>query len=655
MTRQATPSSPNRSEPADGAASRGTGPDTGKRRRRTAVVGWCLAFAAAMTVYAVTMAPGIVWHDAGDYQVRVARLTLRQPGDAVRVHPLFIVLGHGLGRLGIWDFAEAASVTSALGTAIAVANVWLLVWLLVRHPGAATVGAAACMLAHTIWQQGVQPQTYGWSLAAMSAILVTAVAYVQTRRPGYLVLALLAGGVGLSAHLMSQLVLVVLGVWIVWDVGRRRTPAWVVPAGLAAWIVGGALFWYVACLEYAGTHDVAATLKSALVGRWAGAVFNLQGLGQLAWRSALMFVLNFPTPVVLLAAWGLWRSRRLWPETPAAALLLATFALYVLFAVRYRVPNQNFFFTPVYLLTAVYVGVGVGAARWARRRAGILVLLALLAAVVPTYWAMMRVARAWEFPLRAGRKMHEVPYRDVYRYYLLPWQHTQTGPRQFVEKVFERLPAGAALFADSTTAPPLVYAQEVEGRRPDLLLVAQGTVPAYLPTKEAVRYWWTERNLLGELAATGRRVFVVSDQAGYMPKWMEEHTRREPFGPIYEVLAEIADADSASGQRTHVGINLQSMAHASRTVGARSTATTRRFTRSATYARPRAHSTESGHPNASAGAGTGEPGPRLSMFPYVPNRVTSLPAASNTMTQNRKTSGTRSRPKPSTSNRVVSQ
>jgi hypothetical protein len=543
MTRQAKAPCPDTPAPAVGNYA---------DRRGTAAVGWLLVFVAAMTLYAATMAPGIVWHDAGDYQVRVARLTLRQPGDAVRVHPFYIVLGHGLGRLGIWDFAKAASVASALGTALAVANVWLLVRLLVRNAGAAAVGALACMLAHTIWQQGVQPQTYGWSLAATSAVLVLTVVHLRTGRPSWLLLAFLAGGVGLSIHLMSQLVLVVLGAWVLWEVLRRRLPVWTAPAGLAAWVLGGVLFWLAAYLEYAATQDVVATLKSALVGRWAGAVFNVQGLGSLAWRSALMFVMNFPTPVVLLACYGLWRSRRLWPRTPTAMLLLATLVLYVLFAVRYRVPNQNFFFTPVYLLTAVYVGVGVGAARWARRRPAIIALLALLVAVVPTYVLMMRVARAREFPLRAGRPMHEVPYRDAYRYYLLPWQHTQTGPRRFVDEVFAQLPERAALFADSTTAPPLVYVQEVEGRRPDLLLATVGTLPAYLSAGEAAHYWGADRSLLDDLAAEGRRVFVVSDQPGYMPKWMEEHTRREPFGAVYEVLlpkGQTGDADSGARQR----------------------------------------------------------------------------------------------------------
>lgn len=536
MTGRATASAPEPHVPSD---------DAGGRTRRAAA-GWCLAFAVALALYAATMAPGLVWQDPGDYQVRTARLTLQQPGDAVRVHPFFIVLGHGLGRLGIWDFARAASVASALGTAVAVANVWLLVWLLVRHAGAATVSAAACMLAHTVWQTSVQPQTYGWSLATVSAMLVLALVYVRTDRPRWLVLMFLAGGVGLSIHLMSQLVLVVLGAWVMWEVIRRRMPAWVVPAGLAAWLLGGALFWYTAWLEYATTHDLAATLESALVGRWGGAVFNLQGLGTLVRRSALMFVLNFPTPVVLLAVWGLWRSRRLWPGSPAALLLLAVLFVYALFAVRYRVPNQNHFFTPVYMLTAVYIGVGVGAARWTRRWPAVLGLLVLLAAVVPTYVVMMRTARARGFPLRAGGRMHEIPYRDAYRYYLLPWQHTQTGPRRFVEEAFERLPERAALFADSTTAPPLVYVQEVEGRRPDILLATRGTLPAYLSEEETARYWHADRNLLDDLAAAGRRVFLVSDQAGYMPDWMEEHTRREPFGSIYEVLPKRPAPSSGS-------------------------------------------------------------------------------------------------------------
>ena len=503
---------------------------TAAAERRIAVAGWGLALAAALAVYGATMAPDLVWQDAGDYQWQAARMNLSRPGDAVRVHPFYVVVAHGLGRIGVWNYARGASVASAVGTALAVANVWLLVWLLMRRPWPATVAALVCMLAHTVWQQGVQPQTYGWSNAAMSGMLVLAVAHARTGRIRWLLVLALVGGVGLSVHLMSQLALAVLGVWVVWRMIRRDVPAWVLPAGLGLWLLGGGLFWYVVWGEVVRTGEIAAALESAFIGRWGSAVFNVTGLPRMLLRSVLMFVLNFPTLLVLLGFWGLWRSRRAWPRMPHAALLAAVLVVYVLFAVRYRVPNQNFFFTPVYVLAAVYIGVGVGSVTWARRPAAMAAILTAALLVVPAYWVMMRTARATGFNLKAGRPVRKIPYRDDYVYYLLPWQTGNDGARRFAEEALDSLPRGAVLFADSTSRPPLLCVQKLEGRRPDVRLVASDG----LSPETVARYWGSKEDLLAEFAAEGRRVFIVSDHPAYMPAWMAEHARRVPFGIVFE-------------------------------------------------------------------------------------------------------------------------
>jgi len=562
-------------------------PTTGPGARYGAA-GWLAALLAALALYGATLAPDLVWHDAGYYQWEAARLNLVRPGEAVRVHPLFLVVAHGLGRVGLWDYAKAASVASALGAGLAVANVWLVVWLLVRRAGPATVAALSAMLAHTVWQLAVQPQTYGWSNAATLGMLAAAVAYARGGRSRWLIVLLLVGGLGLSVHLMSQLALAVLGAWVLVRVVRGRTQAWAVAAGAAAWAVGGALFWYVAWLEYERTGDVRATAVSALLGDWGYAVFNVAGLPRMLLRSALMLVLNFPTPLVLVGAYGVWRSGRVlasaWlvegraaagvaagaadrssaggggsvagaeARPPGAAgsaekaaragrtmalLLGATLAVHVLFAARYRVPNQNFFFTPAYLLLAVYVGLGVHAAGWWARpwaRAAVVVVAAV--AVVPAYWAMAQAARAAGFNLKGEGEMHEVPYRDIYTYYLLPWQQGQAGPRRFAEESLAVLPPGAVLLPDTTTAAPLKCLRDVEGRRPDVVLVDPYDAK-FDPSLR--RYWRSEEDLLPALAAEGRRVFVASDQAGYAPRWVERYGCLVPRGPIFEVRPRPAE------------------------------------------------------------------------------------------------------------------
>ncbi len=496
-------------------------------------MGWFVALGVALVLYGLTIAPDLVWHDAGDYQWQAARMNLSRPGDTVRVHPFFVILSHVLGKVGLWNYAEAANVTSVIGTALLAANIWLIAYLIIRRLGAATIGFLSCLLAHTIWQQGVQAQTYGWSNAFMSAMIVVAICYIYTHRVRWLLLMFFLGGVGLSAHVMSQLVLVVLGIWVLFQVFRRRTPAWILPAGIVLWVVGGALFWYVVYLEFQRTGSVNQALVSAFVGKWSRSVFNVSGVPKMLLRSFMMLVLNFPTPIALLGIWGIWRSRRLLRGTPLAGLLGAMLALYTLFACRYQVPNQNFFFTPAYALVAVYIALGVHATGWCERKWALLVLVALTVSVAPTYWAMTHVARAWKVDLR-GRGKHErvIPYRDFYTYYLLPWQHVQTGPRRFAEEAIGSLPPDAVLIADSTTVPPLGYVRYIEGQRPDVLVMGTG----FDQQSPSVRnYWSSTHNLLPGLRAEGRRVFVVSGNPSYMPKWVSRYARVEPFGIIFEV------------------------------------------------------------------------------------------------------------------------
>ncbi|MBE3068692.1 MAG: hypothetical protein IMZ66_00490, partial [Planctomycetes bacterium] len=363
-------------------------------------------------------------------------------------------------------------------------------------------------------------------------MIAAAVVYAQTQRTRWLLAAFFIAGVGMGVHLMSQLAVPVLGVWMVTRILRGRTPAWALPAAAAAWLVGAAPFGYVVALEFMRTHDAWATAESALLGGWGGAVFNVRGVPQMLGRSVLMLVMNFPTPVALLGLWGAWRSRRLLEGTPMAALVGATAVLYILFAVRYRIQNQNYFFTPVYLLLAIYIGLGVAAVEWSRRAASTVLLVAATAVVVPAYWAMAEVARALEFNLSAGGEMHRIPYRDVYAYYLLPWQHTQTGARRFAEEVLAAVPRQAVLLPDTTTAPPLKCLHDVEGVRPDVLIVD----PYDAQFDESVRpYWRAEKSLLPQMRVLGRRVFVTSDQPAYVPAWVKKHGQLEPLGLAFEV------------------------------------------------------------------------------------------------------------------------
>lgn len=506
-------------------------PHAGRRPGPAGV--WLLGFAAALTLYVLTLLPNLAWQDSGEYQWSAAKLVWPptvespwcRPGEAVRVHPWFLVTARLVGA-GPWSAARAANLTSALSMALAVANVALLALLVTGRRRAALVAGLAMAVGHTVWTFGVMSEVLGWTAALVSAEMLCAWAWGRQGRTRWLVLLFLANGIAISNHMMAALSLIVWAGWVVVLCVRRKAPAWVIPAGLGAWLVGGTLYWIVLGIEYGLTGSLEATLVSATVGGFGGAAWNLAAAPSLFGRSVLYVGLNYPTPLALLIVVGavvLVRRR----DGFGRAIVVLGVVLFV-WAARYRVPDQFSFFVPFYAVSSVWIGVGAAwvLVRWPRATV-VLVGLALLP--VGVYAVLPRASRAAGFVFF----QRELPYRDPYRYFLQPWKCGERSARRFAEEALEALPPRALLLPDTTPEPPLVYVQEMEGRRPDVEVV--GPYEArFDPT--VARYWESETNLMPELRAEGRRVFVVSAEPGYVPPWVRKHGRLVPFADIlYEV------------------------------------------------------------------------------------------------------------------------
>ncbi len=470
---------------------------------------WSLIFIFVLALYTITLAPDLTWQDQGEYQVYVAHCILNRPGDVVRVHPLYIITAHYLGRLGLFNYAYAANLVSAVFTAVTVANLYLLLFRLLDRIWPAVLGALTFALAHSVWFLGVQAQTYGMALAAMTTGLLFTLSYQKSQKAEYLLWMGFAFGLGISVHLMSQIAFAVIMVWLLIGCVRKRVSIWAYLGIILFWTAGACLLWMEIALEYHRSGDWAATLQSALWGKWSAAVFNLGDLPRLIKRSAQFFVLNFPTPLVLLAVPGMIFSFTRFKNIVIARLFLSLTIMYSLFALRYDIPNQNNFFLPMYLFVSIYIGLGFA---YAFRRHQIfwsLVTAILLLSIPPSYLVISNYAS--EESLDLGTNRH-IPYRDEYAYYLLPWQHQQTGPRRFAEATLQSVPPDAIILADKTTLPPLQYLHDIEKIRLDVEILL-------LPDKQTLR----------NLHPSRRRVFTISDVKGYYPAWVKDPRNLIPF------------------------------------------------------------------------------------------------------------------------------
>ncbi len=516
---------------------------------------WLAAFGAALVIYVVTLAPDLVWQDGGEYQWTSARLSWPpaiasvwcRPGEAVRVHPWFLVTARALGLVPFWNYAYAANLCSAVAMALAAANIVLVVRLVTGRTAPAVIAGCSFALGHTIWTFAVMSEVLGWTAAFLSAECLLAWLWISRRQARWLLLLFLVNGAAISNHMMAVFSLAVFGTWMVVECvrspgrvacGDRRAPWWIVPAAVGCWLAGGTLYWIVGALEYVRTGDLLETVRSMTGGYHGGSVANMGDLPRLLGRSVLYVGLNYPTPLVAAIAVGaVVLARR---RNAFGVLVLVLAAIYFLWAARYKVPDQYSFFVPFYVCGSLLIGVGAAAIialplngidmrtlivfRWVV--ACVLVVLAI--APVGFYAKFPSAARSAGFVF-FGRKL---PYRDPYVYFLQPWKCGDWSARRFAEDAMTTLPENAILLPDTTSSMPLKCLQDVEGRRPDVRIVD----PYDAKFESSVGpYWQSKADLLPGARSEGRRVFVVSEEAGYVPSWVLTYDRLERFGPIFEV------------------------------------------------------------------------------------------------------------------------
>jgi hypothetical protein len=272
--------------------------------------------------------------------------------------------------------------------------------------------------------------------------------------------------------------------------------------------------------------EVFGTLASAAFGdRWRGDVLNTSLSWQIVRENALYFVLNFPTPNVLLFLFGCVALLKAKAMHLLRHLLAVVMLLFFVFAFRYTVSDRYAFFIPFYALVAAVVGMGLHAVQQRFRRRVLAVLIVVFALLPPVVYAA-----APRFAARANLAIGtraDLVYRDDYTYFLQPWKAGYRGAERYASEVLETVAAKAVVYADTTTIAPLLYVQEIQGLRPDVKIVtgivrSEGAPPC---TEEGFRR-----------CLESHPVYVTSDRPGYGPPFVVGKYDLLKTGPLWRVV-----------------------------------------------------------------------------------------------------------------------
>ena len=485
---------------------------------------YLLVFGAAAILYILTCAPGAAWQDSGLIQYRVFHNDIEGKLGLALSHPLFYLIAIPFKHIPIGEFAYRINVLGAIISAFAIANLFLLLRLWLGETFPALLGAFTLALSHTFWQYSTMPEIYGLSIALLVLELIMLLQYARTSRIGYLYLLALINGLAISNHILASIAFICYFVLTFVFIIKKQIKVRHLAIMGILWIIGAIPYEYLIIKNIFETHNLTGTLTSALFGtKWKSAVLSTSLTWQMVKENFLFIVLNFPTPNILFLFVGLWFIMKASPKRWFAVVLIALSVLYFVFAFRYNVPDRYEFFIPFYCMISIFIGLGVFRYLLKSRGTFIFLIVILCIAVVPVYYKSPEIAKRMNYKIGSGRK---IPYRNDAEYFLYPWKMNDNSAERFAAEALMKVRTPAIIYADATTAPPLLLMQEERKMRTeeDIKIISSIGCTENSPELNAQ----TIDKLFSE-----KNIYVVSNIKGYCPDFLLERYKFKHEGLLW--------------------------------------------------------------------------------------------------------------------------
>jgi hypothetical protein len=430
------------------------------------------AYMAALGLYLATSAPDVLWGDSAKFQ-RIAYTGEIESN--VFGHPLWVLAAQHLSRLPVRGIAWRATLLAALCGAVTIAFVFTLIRSVVNSRAskwanvAAVAGAGSLTVSHTFWLHSVIAEIYTLNTLITTLSVFFLWKWHQTAQLRT-ALTWAAGtglfiGMGMANHLMIATIVpgLACGMLVARKPIQDRGVSILVAAAAAliGWTLALVPVRGASPLSSNGTVEISSVIEGLLD----------PGIATSVVLFAALIAYQFPGPILLLALPGIrysWRANPAW----TVGLLLACAGTSV-WTFTFRVPDQYVFFMITYLVTSVWIGLGMAwlLERWNPTRArlaalGVVALVVMLP--IGTYAVAPRLVSG--LGLRDILPVRDLPGRDALTFFLWPPKN-EASARGYARSALGHAASHGLLLADYTLAEPLRYVQQVEGLRTDVEVV----------------------------------------------------------------------------------------------------------------------------------------------------------------------------------------
>jgi hypothetical protein len=458
-------------------------------------------FVGLLTIYALTLTPGVLGGDVGELQFVPHILGMTHPTGT----PLYCIVGRlwtalPLGPAVAWRM----NLLSAISASLTVVVVYCHIYWRTGHTVPALVAALSLAWGMTFWEQAIMADKYAFNALLVALVLHLAMRWGETRSPATLNLLALTYGLSLTHHRTMILFAPALLGTMWWHERGAWWRDWRRLLRLAAFFLAPMLFYLYLPWAEARNLPPGTWHPRSLVdwyhyfidtGQIGFMYIDPSDLGERLLFYASTLQRDFTWVGVVLGVGGLfWQFRR---RPAEAVFLLVSFALHAFLAANHHLPRQWTFFIPTFVIFALWIGEALGAV-WMglerlcheRRREGIVLTAALALAMLTLSIA------PFSGRYRLYRDAHDgAGVLDVWRQSL---KQGYMGDR--MGRAMANVEPNATIVCDWEQATPLWYFQQVEGWRPDVQIV-----------------YPIER--LEEAAASGRPLYVARNCPGLADRW----------------------------------------------------------------------------------------------------------------------------------------
>ena len=494
--------------------------------RKDAAIWYLVVLIAAGSLYAFTCAPGVLWQDSGLVVYRIWHNDLEGGLGLAVAHPLYIMVGIAVKYIPLGELAWRINLVSAVFGAVAIANLFLLLYLWIGRVLPAVIGAVTLGIGWTFWWHAVVAEVYTLFAAQLFGELIMLFMYMRTKRRRYLYLLGFLNGLTIANHMWGIFGFVSYAVFLVILFVRKQVKFKSLGIIGLLWIIGALPYEYLIIKNIISSGQIVDTLMSAaFANMWRDNVLNTSISLKIVLENIVFILLNFPTPNFLLFLLGLWILWKVSPNRSFANIIFAMLVMHFVFAFRYTVVDRHAFFLPFYCLAAAIIGVGADyALNRLNRRIAVYMILVFSLLPISIYFITPAIARQFYKPL--GQKRQRV-YRDEYEYFLMPWKRGCRGAERFADEALAQVEKNAIIYAYATDVHVLLYAQEVKGKRKDVRIVS-----CYDSSKGAPVF---AEETIGRLME-GSAVYVVSVDKKTCPGFVLDRYDFIRAGVLYRVV-----------------------------------------------------------------------------------------------------------------------